>query len=154
MEVEKGHQVGVQGGNTAKNMRPFRSAAAVEIRTATAPQAQLLPAKKKRQPSAIASAGAVPSQGLLCCHRSDFGASGADDLVGGAEDFLGALFGYHFGVRTSSTAEPILHVTPAILGSLKAQRFTTKKRHGFRFDFAQTPRRRLSIGEIRLIGMA
>src|SRR6185312_3172582 len=60
-------------------------------------------------------------RGFLCCHGSDFGAPGADDLVGGAEDFLGALFGYHLGVRTSSTAEPILHVTPAILGSLKAQ---------------------------------
>jgi len=44
-------------------MRPFRSDAAVEIIKATAPQAQLLPTKKKRQPSAIASAGAVPSQG-------------------------------------------------------------------------------------------
>ena len=86
--------------------------------------------------------------------RSDFGASGADDLVGGPEDFLGALFGYHFGVRTSPTAEPILHVTPAILGSLKAQRFTTKKRHGFRFDLTQTTRRGFTVSEIYLSAMA
>jgi hypothetical protein len=64
----------------------------------------LLPAKKKRQPSAIASAGAVPSQGLLCCHGSDFGASGADDLVGGAEDFW-ALFS---GIVSESKTLPRL----------------------------------------------
>jgi len=46
-------------------MRPFRSDAVGEIIKATAPQAQLLPAKKKRQPSAIASAGAVPSQEVV-----------------------------------------------------------------------------------------
>src|SRR5829696_2164198 len=112
--------------------------------------AKLSKAKKKRQPSAIASAGAVPSQGLLCCHGSDFGASGADDLVGGTEDFLGALFGYHFRVRTASTVEPILHVTPAILGSLKAQRFATQKRHRFGFYFAEVSRRGFSVSEIYL----
>jgi len=93
-------------------MRPFRSDAAVKIIKATAPQAQLLPAKKKRQPSAIASTGAVPSQGLLCCHGSNFGASGADDLVGGAEDFLGALFRYSFCIKTTPTAEPSLNNLP------------------------------------------
>jgi hypothetical protein len=110
--------------------------------------------KKKRQPSAIASAGAVRSQGLLCRHGSDFGASGADDLVGGAEDFLGALFGYHFRVRTASTAEPILHVTPAILGSLKAQRFATQQGHRFGFYFAEVSRRGFSVSEIYLSAMA
>jgi hypothetical protein len=70
-------------------MRPFRSDAAVEIIKATARKRSCF-RSKKRQPSAIASAGAVLSQGLLSCHGSDFGASGVDDLVGGAEDFLGA----------------------------------------------------------------
>ncbi len=107
--------------------------------------------KKKRQPSAIASAGAVRSQGLLCRDRIDFGASGADDLIGGAEDFLGALFGYRFRIKTASTAEPILNITSAKLCSFEAQRFATKKRHGFRFDFSQTARRGLSVREISLV---
>jgi hypothetical protein len=72
--------------------------------------------KKKRQPSAIASAGAVPSQGLLCCHRSNFGASGADDLVGGAEDFW-ALFS---GIASASKPLPRL---------IQFERFTSAERH-------------------------
>ena len=106
--------------------------------------------KKKRQPSAIASAGAVPSQGLLCCHGSDFGASGTDDLVGGSENLLGALFGYCFGIKTVPSAQPVLNVTSAKLGSLKPQRFAAKKRHGFRFDFSQIARRGFSVREISL----
>jgi len=84
----------------------------------------------------------------------DFGASRTDDLVGGTEDFLGTLFGYGFRVKTTPTADPILNIPATISGSLKPQRFTTKKRHGFRFDLAQTTRRGLSIGEICLGGMA
>jgi len=41
----------------------------------------------------------------------NFGASGTDDLIGGAEDFLGALFGYRFLIKTTSTAQPILNLT-------------------------------------------
>jgi hypothetical protein len=75
-------------------------------------------------------------------------------LVGGSENLLGALFGYHFGVRTSSTAEPILHVTPAILGSLKAQRFATQQRHRFGLYFAEAARRDRTVSEIYLSAMA
>jgi hypothetical protein len=32
-----------------------------------------------------------------------FGASGADDLIGGTENLLGALFGYRFRVKTTPT---------------------------------------------------
>jgi hypothetical protein len=53
-----------------------------------------------------------------------------------------------------SAARKILHVTSAILGSLKAQRFTTKKRHGFRFDLTQTTRRGFTVSEIYLSAMA
>ena len=80
--------------------------------------------------------------------------SGADDLVGGAEDFLGALFGVPFRVKTVPSAQPILNVASAKLGSLKPQRFTTKKRHGFRFDLAQTARRGISVGELCLCCVA
>jgi len=108
-----------------------------------------------RQPSAnLPRLARFVLRGWLCCHGSDFGTSGADDLVGGSENLLGALFGYRFRVKTTPTADPILNIPATESGSLKSQRFTTKKRHGFRFDFAQTPRRRLSIGEIRLSGMA
>jgi len=93
-------------------------------------------------------------QDALSGHEIDFGPSRTDDLIGSTEDLLGALFGYRFRVKTTPTADPILNIPATESGSLKSQRFTTKKRHGFRFDFAQTPRRRLSIGEIRLIGMA
>src|SRR5688572_11063917 len=89
-------------------------------------------------------------QDTLSCHGIDFGASGADDLIGGAEDLLGALFRYRFRVKTTPTADPILNVTSAKVCPLKSQRFATQKRHGFRFDLAQTTRRRLSIGEICL----
>ena len=51
--------------------------------------------------------------------RDRFGTSGADDLVGRAEDPLGALFGYGFGIKTASTADPVLNVTSAKLRSLK-----------------------------------
>src|SRR5690348_7204994 len=77
----------------------------------------------------------------LSCHGIDFRASGADDLVGSPEDFLGALFGYRFRIRTTPTAQPVLDIPSAKLGSLKSQRLTTKKGHGFRFDLAQTTRR-------------
>ena len=112
------------------------------------------PKKKAPADELLPSAGAVTSQGLLCCHGSDFGASGADDLVGGSENLLGALFGYRFRVKTVPSAEPILNVSSAKLCSLKPQRFTTKKRHGFRFDLAQTTRCCLIIREIRLGCMA
>ena len=60
------------------------------------------------------------------CNGTHLGASGADDLVGGAEDFLGALFRYCFRIRTTPTAEPVLYIAASIIGSLKAQRFATK----------------------------
>src|SRR5215213_8883627 len=93
-------------------------------------------------------------RGWLYRDRMVFGASGADNLIGGTENLLGALFGYRFRVKTTPTAEPILNIPATKSGSLKPQRFTTKKRHGFRFDLAQTTRRRLSIREICLGGMA
>jgi hypothetical protein len=71
-------------------------------------------------------------------------------LVGGAEDFLGALFGYHFRIRTTSTAEPMLYIAASIIGSLKAQRFATKQRHGFGFYLTQTAWRGFSVREISL----
>ena len=80
----------------------------------------------------------------------DFGTSGADDLIGGAEDFLGALFGDRFRVKTVPSAQPILNISSAKLCPFKTQRFTTKKRHGFRFDLAQTARRGISVGELCL----
>jgi len=94
------------------------------------------------------------SGGWLCRDWMYFGASRTDDLVGGSEDVLGALFGYRFRVKTTPTADPILNIPATISGSLKPQRFTTKKRHGFRFDLAQTTRCGLIIGEICLSGMA
>lgn len=51
------------------------------------------PGKKKRQSSAIASAGAVRSQGVVCCHGPGFGASGTDDLGGRRGRFLVLLSG-------------------------------------------------------------
>ena len=116
--------------------------------------AQLRPGQKKCQPSAIALGWHGSSQGdysgHLCRDGIDFGASGADDLIGSAEDFLGALFRYRFRIKTTATADPILNITTTKIGSLKAQRFATKKRHGFRFDLAQTARRGISIREICL----
>jgi hypothetical protein len=69
-------------------------------------------------------------------------------LVGGSEDLLGALFGYRFGIKTVTTAEPVLHITPAILGSLKTQRFATQQRHRFGFYFAEVSRRGLTVSKI------
>ena len=46
-----------------------------------------------------------------------------------------------------------MNVSSAKLCSLKPQRFTTKKRHGCGFYFAQTARRRLVIREISLVGV-
>ena len=46
---------------------------------------------KKASRVLLHTAGAVRSQGLLCCCGIWFGASGADDLISGAEDFW-ALF--------------------------------------------------------------
>jgi hypothetical protein len=80
---------------------------------------------KKKQPSAIASAGAVRSQGLLCRDRMVIGASGADDLIGSSEDCLGALFGYRIRIQTAPTAEPILIGTrrPGGRGHQRGQRY-------------------------------
>ena len=93
--------------------------------------------KKKRQPSAVALGwrGSF-SGGFLCRDRIDFGASCADDLIGSAEDFLRALFRYRFGIKTTATGDPILNIPTTEGGSLKAQGFATKQRHGFRFDLA------------------
>jgi hypothetical protein len=46
---------------------------------------------------------------------------GADDLIGGAEDFLGALFGDCIGIETDSLIKPILDITATVGGSIKAQ---------------------------------
>jgi hypothetical protein len=103
----------------------------------------------------LPSAGAVHSHGVgLRFYGINFGSSGADDLIGGAEDFLRALFRYPFGIQATATVDPTLNISTTEGGSLKSQRFTTEKRHGFRFDLAQTSRRRLSIGEISLGGVA
>ena len=83
----------------------------------------------------------------------DFGASRTDDLVGGSEDFLGALFRYCFGARTTATAQPMLDIAASIIGALKGQRFAAKKRHGFGFDFAQTARRRIIIRKVSLVAV-
>jgi hypothetical protein len=83
----------------------------------------------------------------------DFGASGADDMIGGTKDFLSALFRYRFGVRNTAAAEPVLYIAASIIGSLKAQRFATKKRYGFGFDFTQTAGRRFVVREISVVGV-
>ena len=72
------------------------------------------------------SAGRSFSGVLLCRDRMDFGASGTDDLVGGAEDFLSAFFRYRFRVRTTATGQPMLDIAARIIGSRKAQRFAAK----------------------------
>ena len=64
-----------------------------------------------------------PFSGMVC---GDFRTSCADDLVGGTEDFLGALFRYSIGVRITATAEPVLYIAASIIGSLKRQRFAAK----------------------------
>jgi hypothetical protein len=85
--------------------------------------------QKKCQPSAVAPGWHDSSQGDL--FTTFYAATGsiserpADDLIGGAEDSLGALFGYCFRIKTVSTAEPILNVTSAKLRSIKSQRFAT-----------------------------
>ena len=84
----------------------------------TAPTARFRSAQKKRQPSALHPAGMMSSQGELCrgdlCRDGiEFGASGADDLIGGAEDFLGALFRYCFRIKTASTTQPMLNIAAA-----------------------------------------
>ena len=76
----------------------------------------------------------------------DFRASGADDLIGCTEDFLGALFWYRFRIRTASTAQPMLYIAASIIGSLKAQRFATKQRYGFGFNFSQITGRGFGVG--------
>ena len=53
------------------------------------------------------------------CNGTHLGASGADDLVGGAEDFLGALFRDRFRVKTVPSAHPILNIPSAKLCPLK-----------------------------------
>src|SRR6185503_13826626 len=83
----------------------------------------------------------------------DFGASGADDLIGGTKDFLSALFRDRFGIRNTAAAEPALYIAASIIGSLKAQRFATKKRYGFGFDFTQTAGRRFAVREISVVGV-
>ena len=84
-------------------------------------------AKKKRQPSALHPAGAVPSQGVgYTVTGWTSGRPARGDLIGSAEDFLGALFGYRFRVKTVPSAEPVLNVSSAKLCSLKSQRFTAK----------------------------
>jgi hypothetical protein len=111
--------------------------------------------QKKSQPSVATLGWLGTSQGETESGNSiAFGTSRTDDLIGGSEDPLGALFGYRFRVKTTPTADPILNIPATKSGSLKPQRFATKKRHGFRFDFAQTSRRGISIGELRLSGMA
>jgi hypothetical protein len=61
----------------------------------------------------------VVLRGLLRCNGIDFGTSGADDLIGGAEDVLGALFGDRFRVKTVPSAHPILNIPSAKLCPLK-----------------------------------
>jgi hypothetical protein len=62
-----------------------------------------LRAGQKREASRgrLNPAGTVRSHGLSCCDRVDFGASGADDLIGGTEDFLSALFGNRVRLKTT-----------------------------------------------------
>jgi hypothetical protein len=86
---------------------------------ATAPQAQLHPGQKKRQPSVLPRLAQFVLRGWLYRDRNVFGAPGADDLIGSTEDSLSALFGYRFRIRTAATGEPILNVSSAKLRSLK-----------------------------------
>lgn len=80
--------------------------------------------------------------------------SGAYDLVGCAENLLGAFLWNCVGVRTCSLSEPILYVTPAIRGSVQAQRFATEKRNRFGFYFAQASRCCFAVGEIAFCRVA
>src|SRR5689334_12812885 len=76
------------------------------------------------RPKKSASRGAMPSAGAVSLRRlrSDgisFCSSGADDLIGGAEDSLRALFRYCFGIQTTATVDPILNIPTTEGGSLK-----------------------------------
>src|SRR5690242_10393605 len=110
MEVEKGRQVRVQGGNTVKEHATDKVDAVGELSKQLRRTRSCFRPKKKRQPSSIGLGWRGHSQGLLCGNGIDFGASGADDLIGGAEDFLGALFGDRFRVKTVPSAQPILNI--------------------------------------------
>lgn len=58
---------------------------------------------------------------LLLLHRSlELRASGADDLVGGTEDLLGAPFRDRRRVKTDSSIEPVLDIASAIVPSCEA----------------------------------
>ena len=83
-----------------------------------------------------------------------FRASGADDLIGGTENLLGALFGYRLAFKTAPTAQPILNISATESGALKAQRFAAQQRHGLRFNLSQSARRRLTVRKICLGTMA
>jgi hypothetical protein len=66
LEVEKGRQVRVQGGNAAKeNATVLGRMLLAKLSSNCAASAVASGQKKKRQPSAIASAGAVSYQGLV-----------------------------------------------------------------------------------------
>ena len=78
----------------------------------------------------------------------------ANDLVGGAEDFLCALFGDRIGVETDSLIKPVLDIAATIIGTFKAQRFATQKRNGFGFYFAQISWRRFGVREVGFGGVA
>ena len=68
----------------------------------------------------------------LCVDRS----ACAKNLIGCAEDFLGALFGDYLGITSYATTQPVLDITTTKICTFEAQRFAAKKRNRLGFDFA------------------
>lgn len=63
----------------------------------------------------------------------------ANNLIGSAEDFLGALFRDCLGITFYATTQPALDISTTEICTFEAQRFAAKKRHCLCFDFTQTP---------------
>jgi hypothetical protein len=98
------------GSQLVRELKTIGRGLSSKISTQLLHKAQLLSEQKKSASRVLLpSAGAVRSWGWLCWYGINFGASGADDLIGSAEDFLGALFGDRFRVNTVPSAEPILN---------------------------------------------
>jgi hypothetical protein len=92
----------------------------------------------------------------VCVFRCSLSAwsARANDLIGGAKDFLCTLFGDRIGVETDSLIKPVLDIAATIIGTFKAQRFAAQKRNCFGFYFAQVSWGRFGIGEVGFGGVA
>ena len=71
-----------------------------------------------------------------------------EDLIGGAEDLLCALFGDCVAVVPIRGIEPVLDIASAIVGAFEVQRFAAQQGDCFRFDFAQVLWRSFCVCEV------